>query len=156
MFLTAHGHVPAAVHAMHAMQAGTVDFVQKPFNAKAFLASVQRIVRRARERHAAHARCGLREQLAKLSARKREVLDGLLDDRTSKEIARALDLSPKTVGAHRAGVMRKLTVSCHLAQASSSLRGRRNAESRRPGPPDSVRKRPRIQQGATAVGTSRA
>lgn len=108
LFLTAHGDVPAAVHAM---QAGAVDFVQKPFNPQAFLASVQRIVRLARERHETRRReRDRRELLAKLSAREREVLDALLDGRTSKEIARTLNLSPKTVDAHRASVLRKLMV----------------------------------------------
>lgn len=108
LFLSAHGDVPAAVRAM---QGGAVDFVQKPFNAEAFLASVQRIVRLAPERHSERSRerC-LRDQLARLSSRERDVLDGLIDGRTSKEIAKALDISPKTVDAHRASLIRKMQV----------------------------------------------
>jgi two-component system, LuxR family, response regulator FixJ len=109
IFLTAHGDVPAAVTAM---QTGAVDFVQKPFNPQGFLASINRISRLARERHAhrqlEHA---FREQLARLSTREREVLDGLLDGRTSKEIARLLNISPKTVDVHRANLLRKMMVN---------------------------------------------
>lgn len=46
--------------------------------------------------------------IAELSAREREVSMLLLGGRTSKEIARDLDLSPRTVEAHRARLMAKL------------------------------------------------
>jgi FixJ family two-component response regulator len=49
IFLTAHGDIPAAVNAM---QAGAIDFIQKPFNPEKFLASVQRAMRLAGQRHA--------------------------------------------------------------------------------------------------------
>ncbi|ANB75905.1 hypothetical protein AYM40_26785 [Paraburkholderia phytofirmans OLGA172] len=49
--------------------------------------------------------------MARLSAREREVLDGLLDGRTSKEIARVLNISPKTVDVQRTNVMRQMLVS---------------------------------------------
>lgn len=109
MFLTAHGDVPAAVNAM---QAGAVDFVQKPFNPDAFLRSVNRIVRLARERHERQCRQHAVDELqAKLSTRERDVLACLLRGQSSKEVARKLDISPKTVDVHRANIMKKLMVS---------------------------------------------
>jgi two-component system, LuxR family, response regulator FixJ len=109
IFLTAHGDIPAAVNAM---QSGAVDFVQKPFNPQAFLASINRISRLARERHARRELDrGFRERLARLSTREAEVLDGVLDGRTSKEIARCLDISPKTVDVHRANLLHKMMVN---------------------------------------------
>ncbi len=106
IFLTAHGDVPAAVNAM---QAGALDFVQKPFNPNDFLASVRRAIRQARARYEAHeVDEELRRRLGQLSPREVDVLRGLLDGRTSKEIARDLDISPKTVDVHRANVMRKM------------------------------------------------
>lgn len=109
MFLSAHGDVPAAVNAM---QAGAVDFLQKPLNPQAFLTSVNRIIRLARERHAAreHARV-LQRELRQLSAREMDVLEGLRRGHTSKEIARSLDISSKTVDVHRANILRKMKVS---------------------------------------------
>lgn len=126
IFLSAHGDVPAAVNAM---QQGAIDFLQKPVNAQAFLHSINRIVRQARERFRSRQRdLGIRQQLDRLSARELEVLDGLLDGRTSKEIARLLDISPKTVDVHRASVMRKLGVgvgaAAELVRAVGGLRGR--------------------------------
>lgn len=106
IFLTAHGDVPAAVNAM---QAGAVDFVQKPFNPNSFLVSVRRAIQQARERF--EERTADREQqrrLGQLSAREVDVLRGLLDGRTSKEIAKGLNISPKTVDVHRANVLRKM------------------------------------------------
>jgi len=108
IFLTAHGDVPAAVNAM---QAGAIDFVQKPFNPDRFLDSVRRAIRLARGQHAQRQeRMSMQRQLDQLSAREWEVLRGLLDGRTSKEIAKQLDISPKTVDVHRANVMRKMGV----------------------------------------------
>lgn len=108
IFLTAHGDVPAAVNAM---QAGAIDFVQKPFNPDRFLDSVRKAIRLAREQHAQQqGRLSLQKRLDNLSARESEVLYGLLDGRTSKEIARRLEISPKTVDVHRANLMRKMGV----------------------------------------------
>jgi PAS domain S-box-containing protein len=46
---------------------------------------------------------------AELSAREREVAALLVDGLTSKEIARQLDLSPRTVEMHRARLMKKFS-----------------------------------------------
>lgn len=109
IFLSAHGDVPAAVNAM---QQGAVSFLQKPFNPQDFLHNINRIARLAGERFEARAhKLGMRQQLDKLSAREREVLDGVLEGKTSKQLARDLGISPKTIDVHRANVMRKLLVS---------------------------------------------
>jgi RNA polymerase sigma factor (sigma-70 family) len=106
VFLTAHGDVPAAVNAI---QAGAVDFVQKPFNPDAFLASVRKAIRLARERRQNQDfHKDVRQRLEHLSARERDVLQGLVEGLTSKEIARRLSISPKTVDVHRANVIRKM------------------------------------------------
>jgi FixJ family two-component response regulator len=109
IFLSAHGDVPAAVNAM---RHGAVDFLQKPFNSQAFLDSVNRIVRLARDRYQSKLqRLSVSRQLERLSARELDVLDGLLGGKTSKQLARDLGLSPKTIDTHRASVMRKLQVA---------------------------------------------
>lgn len=109
IFLTAHGDVPAAVNAM---QSGAVDFVQKPFNPDRFLDSVRKAIRLARDQHTQQQdRRSLKRRLDQLSARELEVLRGLLDGRTSKEIAKRLAISPKTVDVHRANVIRKMGVT---------------------------------------------
>ena len=46
--------------------------------------------------------------IADLSARERDVLKGLLDGLSNKEIARDLAISPRTVEAYRANLMMKM------------------------------------------------
>lgn len=109
VFLTAHGDVSAAVRAM---QGGAVDFMQKPFNPDAFLASVNRMIRLAQVRHELRQRRARLEELrARLTPREREVLGGLLRAQSSKEIARHIGINPKTIDVHRANLMRKLGVT---------------------------------------------
>jgi len=52
-----------------------------------------------------------RQKLAQLSPRERQVLEGLVAGGTNKSIAKALDLSPRTVETHRAHLMDRLGVS---------------------------------------------
>ena len=48
--------------------------------------------------------------LARISGREREVLELVADGMSSKEIARVLDLSPRTIEVHRANLFNKLGV----------------------------------------------
>ncbi len=50
-------------------------------------------------------------RLSALTKRERDVLRELAAGKQSKEIARSLNLSPRTVEAHRAKIMRRLRVS---------------------------------------------
>jgi FixJ family two-component response regulator len=105
---SAHGDIPAAVNAI---QLGAVDFLQKPFHPQDFLDAINKILRLARERHQERLhRASLRVRVSKLSSRELEILETLLKGYTSKEIARILDISPKTVDVHRANVIRKMAV----------------------------------------------
>lgn len=108
-FLTAHGDVPAAVNAM---QMGAETFLQKPFNPQDFLDAINRVMRLAADGYAERQRkMQFKQRLAKLSARELEILDAITKGFTSKEIARILDISPKTVDVHRANVLRKMDVA---------------------------------------------
>ena len=59
------------------------------------------------------------ERLAQLTQREREVLDLVVAGKLNREIAEALDISVKTVEAHRARLMEKLEVGslAELVQA---------------------------------------
>lgn len=54
-----------------------------------------------------HAEQQARAALAQLSPREATVLDGLAAGQTSKDIARALGVSPRTIEVHRASIMRR-------------------------------------------------
>lgn len=116
IFLSAHGDVPSAVRAM---KLGAFDFLQKPFNPQQFLDCVNRALRLAQERHAEWLRQrNNSESVSRLSAREREVLQLMLEGRSSKEIGRELVISPKTVDVHRANVLRKLGMNTARELAS--------------------------------------
>ncbi|QZH75415.1 MAG: response regulator transcription factor [Erythrobacter sp.] len=112
--LTGHGEVSSAVQAM---QAGATDFITKPFEREQLLASVALAFRQNANLAAL---CAHREwavaQLGKLTAREREVLDGLACGYPNKTIAFDLQISARTVEAYRANIMAKLHVS-YFAEA---------------------------------------
>jgi FixJ family two-component response regulator len=123
IFLSAHGDVPLAVRAM---RGGAIDFLQKPPNSQAFLECVRRALahdRRARQERTEAAM--VNERVAGLTEREREVLDRLLAGRNNKAIARELDVSYKTVEAHRARVMRKMQVASYTELVHLMLMVRR-------------------------------
>jgi two-component system response regulator FixJ len=104
--ITAHADVPLAVRAM---KAGAVDLLEKPFDDDALLDAVHAALRDksgqdARDREAD----AVRERIAKLTAREKEVLSGILGGQSNKIIAHELGASVRTVEAHRAHLMVKM------------------------------------------------
>ena len=108
IFLTGIGDIPASVRAM---KAGAVDFLTKPVEAAALLAAVaQAMGRDAAARAARTEDAAVRQNLARLTPREREVLDGVLAGRLNKQIAWELGAAEKTVKVHRGRMMRKMGV----------------------------------------------
>ncbi|MCE1238095.1 MAG: response regulator [Hyphomicrobiales bacterium] len=106
--VTGHGDLPMAVEAF---RKGAVDFVQKPLDDAYMLERIDFCLARdrGRRRKALHER-DVRERLAALSAREREVLDCVVQGKLNKQIADRLDISIKTVEVHRSRVMEKMRV----------------------------------------------
>lgn len=93
-----------------AMKAGALDFLILPMSEEELasaLGSVETVAERVttRQRRIFEAR----EALDKLSKREGEVLKYLADGFSNKEIARELEISPRTVEIHRANMMLKLS-----------------------------------------------
>ena len=103
--------------AVTAMRNGAADFIEKPFEG----AQLVERVRRGIDRHAARATPGRRAdplvlaRVETLTPRERQVFDLLVTGLSSKEIARALGGSFRTIEIHRAQVMRKMAAR-HLAE----------------------------------------
>jgi|TARA_Y100000294_G_scaffold166739_1_gene175326 RNA polymerase sigma factor (sigma-70 family) len=108
IIITGHADVPMAIEAM---KNGAFDFIEKPFNNQALLDIVQKAIKESIRNDEKRAEDDKREQtLSTLTPRERQVLDQIIDGETNKVIARNLGISKKTVEAHRAKVMKKLSV----------------------------------------------
>ena len=108
IIMTGHGDVSLAVRAM---KAGAIDFIEKPFEKAVLLAAIEHAMARLRQSATSvkdASEAATRLQL--LTAREREVLDGLAQGLPNKSIAYDLGISPRTVEIHRANLMTKLEV----------------------------------------------
>jgi two-component system response regulator DctR len=104
IFLTGHGEVPMAVDSL---KRGAFDFFEKPFNDNQLMDRVEEALARSRQAAASGA---VRERLATLSAREREVLDLILAGNMNKVVADKLGISMRTVEVHRAHIFDKMQV----------------------------------------------
>ncbi|MHC5259472.1 response regulator transcription factor [Streptomyces sp. UC4497] len=105
VFVSAHGDIPMSVRAL---QAGAVDFLEKPYDPQRLLDILQNALREAGERYARRTeQRSLRERITHLSPREREILRQVVEGVPSKVIARQLGISLKTVDAHRARIREK-------------------------------------------------
>ena len=94
--------------AVRAMKGGAVDFIEKPFSDEGILGAIDAALAIApgptREREGMEAA----KRVARVSPRERQVLDGLVAGRLTKQIAYDLGISARTVEAHRARMLVRL------------------------------------------------
>jgi two-component system response regulator FixJ len=106
--LTGHGDIATAVRAM---RAGAVDFLEKPFNRERLLEALEAGFARIDDREDARKREDwARTEVARLTEREKEVLEGLACGYPNKTIAYDLGISSRTVEVYRANVMSKFEV----------------------------------------------
>ena len=108
IFVTGHGDVPMAVAAL---QRGACDFIEKPFHNEELLSRIERALEldtqlAARRKH----NDAISHRLSQLTQRESEVMKLVVVGKLNKQIADELDISMKTVEAHRARVMEKMSV----------------------------------------------
>lgn len=109
VFITGHGDVPMAVSTM---KKGAIDFLEKPFNEAELRTIVARMIDIAVEQYQKEQERRQHEEiLSRLTAREQQVLERIVAGRLNKQIAGDLDISIKTVEAHRANIMEKLEVT---------------------------------------------
>ena len=108
-FVTGHGEVKLAVQAI---KQGAADFLEKPFKEDQICSLVENMLSKAYleqkqnlEMHAAQTK------LKTLTKREKEVLECLVKGCTNRQVGETLNISLKTVEAHRANVMDKLGVN---------------------------------------------
>ena len=104
--MTGHGDIPMSVRAI---KAGAADFLTKPVRADALVAAVRAAIDQERPR-------GRPRQTPRssgggwpcLTAREREVLEGIVAGRLNKQIAGDLGIVEQTVKFHRAHLMERM------------------------------------------------
>ncbi len=106
IFITGHGTVPMSVRAM---KTGAVDFLQKPFEEQDLLDAINRALTRQRQEESKKDEVDrLRQRLKSLTPREYEVFSLLVTGLANKEVAYKLEMSERTVKAHRAVIMDKM------------------------------------------------
>ena len=109
IFVTGHGDVEQC---SRAFKNGAIDFLTKPVNRDSLVDSLRKAIRISIQQHCHEVETlEVTTRLQRISGREREVLELVADGLSSKEIARALDLSPRTVEVHRANLFSKLGVN---------------------------------------------
>jgi FixJ family two-component response regulator len=109
VFITGHGDVPMAVDTM---KKGAMDFIQKPFNEDQLVGLVERMLDHAKDSFCDFQLAANRDALlSKLTLRESQVLERIVAGRLNKQIADDLGISIKTVEAHRANIMEKLSAN---------------------------------------------
>jgi FixJ family two-component response regulator len=106
IFLTGHGELDTGIKAM---KKGAVDFLTKPWDNDQLLGTVHRAVEKVRK-----ARAGLeeiqeiRQRIALLTPREREILRYVITGMLNKQIGRELEIAESTIKKHRGHIMEKL------------------------------------------------
>lgn len=109
VLITAHGDVDMAVAAI---KLGAFDFIEKPFDESRLLESIRKAVEQvsAAEIPAESDVDQLKQRIAGLTDRQRQVMELAATGLSNKEIALRLGISPRTVENHRAWMMERMGV----------------------------------------------
>ncbi|ABG94651.1 MULTISPECIES: response regulator transcription factor [Rhodococcus] len=105
IFVSAHGDIKMSVRAL---QRGALTFIEKPYDPQHMLDVIQDALRVARQRFGERRnRTELQGRIDTLTVREREILALVLDGLPSKNIAKELGISVKTVDVHRTRIKEK-------------------------------------------------
>lgn len=103
--VSGHGDIRSAVESM---KLGAVEFLQKPLDQQLLLKTIAVALDQVRRRRESIFRTeNAKDRLASLTAREREILDMLIEGKSSKQIANATGLSVRTVNNHRTHLLAK-------------------------------------------------
>lgn len=109
IFITGHGDIPSSVRAM---KNGAVDFLSKPFEDQDLFDSISVALKKdSINRTVLSERGKIQQRLDQLTLREYEILTFVITGVLNKLIASILNISEKTVKAHRGKVMTKMGVS---------------------------------------------
>jgi FixJ family two-component response regulator len=108
IILTAHGDVASA---RATLKGGAFDFLEKPIDDALLSATIDAALGRdASSRVESERSAILRQCVARLTRRERQVLAAIIEGRHNREIAAELGISPRTVEVYKARLMDKLQI----------------------------------------------
>lgn len=108
IFISGHGDIPLAVRVM---KAGAIDFLAKPFNDQVLLEVINKSIRIDKEnREKSLHSTEIAERVSQLTPREHQIMCHIVAGKLNKVISSELDISLKTVEAHRSNIMKKLQV----------------------------------------------
>jgi FixJ family two-component response regulator len=106
IFISGHAGIPDSAKAF---RAGAVDFLEKPFDNEMLLARIDEAIKKdiaSKEQLIEYRE--IKNRLDHLTAREKEVLSLIVRGHSNKEMAKMLDISNRTIEAHRASIMEKM------------------------------------------------
>ncbi|MBV8659028.1 MAG: response regulator transcription factor [Burkholderiales bacterium] len=116
LFLSGHGDIPMVVHAL---KQGAVDFLEKPVDHRTLFDAIGKALRADKVARGEHDAQGeLLRIYQELTPREREVLHEILNGYLNKQIADHLNISTKTVEAHRLRICHKFHVRTGMELAA--------------------------------------
>lgn len=105
IFISGHAEVSDSAKAF---RAGAVDFIEKPFDNFVLLERIEEAINKDIDARAQHAeKLKLMQSIDQLTLREKEILQLIVNNCSSKEVASMLGISSRTVEVHRAHIMEK-------------------------------------------------
>lgn len=96
---------------IQSMKGGALDFLEKPFDSKKFLACVDNGLSIAQKRYVtAMSKSALNQRLSALTKREREIYNHMCEGETNKVISATIGIHQRTVEFHRGNMLRKMEV----------------------------------------------
>lgn len=106
IFITGHGDIPMSVIAM---RSGAVTVLEKPFNNRQLIDSLEESLAVVQKNNALHQlQSNIRSRFDTLTTREQEVMKYVVQGMTNRTIAGIMGLSNRTVEVHRSKVMKKM------------------------------------------------
>ena len=108
IFISGHAGIPDSAKAF---RSGAVDFLEKPFDNELLLERIAEAITKdlaAREQLTEHRK--IQDLMKQLTVREQEVLSLMISGHSNKAVAKLLDISSRTVEAHRASIKEKMQV----------------------------------------------